>query len=103
MTVNLGVAGPQVSAGDASGDVVSGFEYLDGSNFGDTLTGDDGRNIIRGLDGDDVIYGGGGNDAIRGGAGADVMFGGAGSDVVQYASSSPDTANSSALISLVSS
>jgi Ca2+-binding RTX toxin-like protein len=90
VTVDMSLNGTgqqQTSAGDASGDVISGFEDLTGSNFGDTLTGDAGRNIIMGLDGDDMIYGGGGNDVIRGGVGADTMAGGAGSDVLQYAGS----------------
>lgn len=90
VTVDLSLNGTglqQTSAGDASGDIISGFEDLTGSELGDVLTGDSGRNIILGLEGDDTINGGGGNDVIRGGAGADTLVGGAGSDVLQYAGS----------------
>lgn len=88
VTVDLSLEGiAQTSAGDASGDILSGFENLSGTAFDDVLTGDDGRNTIYGLDGDDTINGGGGNDVIRGGTGADTLVGGAGSDVLQYAGS----------------
>ncbi len=72
------------SAGDAAGDVVSGFENVYGSNFGDVITGDGERNIIFGYDGDDTLNGGAGNDTIRGGLGDDTMDGGDGIDYVNY-------------------
>jgi Ca2+-binding RTX toxin-like protein len=88
VTVDLSLDGVgQVSAGDASGDIISGFENVNGSEFGDTLTGNEERNFLFGLEGDDTISGGGGNDVIRGGTGADTLVGGAGSDLLQYAGS----------------
>lgn len=88
VTVDLSLDGVgQVSAGDASGDIISGFENVYGSEFGDTLTGDDARNFLLGLEGDDTISGGGGNDVVRGGTGADTLIGGAGADLLQYAGS----------------
>ncbi len=68
VTVNLGTNA--ASGGDATGDVISNFENLTGSDFGDTLTGS------------------GGNNIIRGGAGGDTMDGGAGTDLLSYAGSS---------------
>ncbi|MFI0849328.1 beta strand repeat-containing protein [Mesorhizobium sp. IMUNJ 23232] len=76
--VNLltGVAG----GGDATGDVLVGFENLRGSAFGDTLTGDDLANFIEGGGGDDIIAGLGGNDVLVGGSGLDSLSGGDQSD-----------------------
>jgi serralysin len=80
VTVNLALVGAQTSAGDASGDVLSGFEGLDGSNSGnDNLTGDAVGNYINGR---------GGNDYIIGGAGADTLMGDSGYDIVSYYTSS---------------
>jgi Ca2+-binding RTX toxin-like protein len=88
VTVDLSLDGVgQVSAGDASGDIISGFENVYGTEFGDTLTGNGDRNFLLGLDGDDTINGGGGNDVVRGGTGADTLVGGAGADLLQYAGS----------------
>lgn len=76
------------SGGDAEGDVLSGFENIQGSDHGDTLTGSADKNYILGFDGDDMIDGGASNDTIRGGEGADTLEGGAGADVLQYTGSS---------------
>ncbi len=59
VTVNLTLGGPQVSAGDASGDVLSGIENVFGSINIDTLTGDGGDNILSGEGGADILNGGG--------------------------------------------
>lgn len=79
VTVDLSLAGPQVSGGDADGDTLTNFENLIGSSFGDVLTGDGGVNQILGNDG---------NDIIEGGAGGDGLVGGGGSDTLSYAGSS---------------
>jgi serralysin len=77
--VDLSLTGAQASAGDASGDVLSGFEGIDGSNTGnDVLIGDASGNWINGR---------GGNDYISGGAGADTMIGGDGYDVFNFTAS----------------
>jgi Ca2+-binding RTX toxin-like protein len=81
------------AGGEAQGDVISGFEDIDGTEYGDTLTGsaiansltgDAGNDILSGLDGDDQLYGRAGNDILRGGAGADLLIGHEGIDLVSY-------------------
>jgi serralysin len=69
VTVNLTTGA--TSGGDAQGHKLSGIEAVDGSNFGDTLTGNNGDNWTIGLGGNDALRGMGGNDRIDGGAGAD--------------------------------
>ncbi len=78
------------SGGDATGDVISGFENIWGSDFGDSLTGDAKNNVLFGRDGADTILGGDGNDTIGGGGGADAdsLSGGDGTgDVLSYTGS----------------
>jgi Ca2+-binding RTX toxin-like protein len=60
VAVNLGNGA--LNYGDAIGDTFNGIEIIEGSQFGDTLTGDGANNIFRGLDGGDVINGAGGSD-----------------------------------------
>ncbi len=82
------------AGGEAQGDVISGFENLDGTDDqGDALTGSavanwlfgiGGNDVLSGLAGDDVLAGGGGNDILRGGAGADALEGGTGIDLVTF-------------------
>lgn len=95
--VNVSLAAGTASGGDASGDVISGFEHVWGSNSADTLTGDGGANWIVGNDGNDALVGGAGADTLEGGngsdwlrgdAGADSIVGGAGNDYVNYSWSS---------------
>ncbi|MBP2295975.1 beta strand repeat-containing protein [Azospirillum rugosum] len=88
VTVNLSLTGPQVSAGDASGDVLVGIENLNGSTFADILTGDASDNFLGGDAGNDTLDGGAGNDNVSGGAGADSLVGGAGNDMASYYGSS---------------
>ncbi len=78
VTVDLRLTTAQISAGDASGDILSGFENLTGSAFNDVLTGDAGVNVIKG---------GVGNDVLDGGAGADTLDGGGDIDTASYANS----------------
>ncbi len=91
VTVNLATG--TASGGDATGDVLTSIEYLWGSSYNDTLTGDAGVNYLAGADGNDyllgnagndTLVGGDGNDTLRGGAGADVLDGGAGIDIAHY-------------------
>jgi ELWxxDGT repeat protein len=51
-----------------------------GTNAGETLTGDAGNNALNGLGGNDSLNGGGGNDQINGGFGKDTLTGGTGTD-----------------------
>lgn len=59
---------------------LSSIEYISGSAYADTLTGDDLRNILTGGSGDDSLYGGGAGDKLYGGFGNDWMDGGSGPD-----------------------
>jgi uncharacterized delta-60 repeat protein len=61
VTVNLATGS---SSGAAGNDVLSGIEAVQGSQFGDALTGGSG---------DETFVGGGGNDAIDGGTGTDTV------------------------------
>ncbi len=78
-TVDLG--GGTGFGSDAEGGTLSGIEFLWGSAFADTLSGDAGVNMIRGGGGNDLIRGGGGNDILEGHGGADIFIFGAG-DVI---------------------
>ncbi|MDO5357372.1 MAG: calcium-binding protein, partial [Conchiformibius sp.] len=57
------------------------IEKLIGSDYDDTLTGNNAANAIYGGKGKDTISGGGGNDYLDGGADADKMSGGVGDDI----------------------
>jgi len=70
------------SLGDAKGDTLTQIENLIGSEFIDTLTGDDGNNRIDGLAGTDIIDGGLGNDTIDGGLDRDRILGSGGDDLL---------------------
>ncbi|MEM6906457.1 MAG: M10 family metallopeptidase C-terminal domain-containing protein, partial [Pseudomonadota bacterium] len=66
--------------GDAKGDRLSEIEWLRGSRFTDTLTGDGEDNRLLGMHGQDQLEGGGGADVLLGGTGGDTLAGGAGND-----------------------
>ncbi|MGB7336123.1 MAG: calcium-binding protein [Salaquimonas sp.] len=72
------------SGGEAEGDTYIGIEYVYGSQFDDTIIGDDGVNRLVGHDGNDTIDGGAGNDYILGESGNDILTGGAGADVFLF-------------------
>ena len=72
------------SGGHATGDRLISIENVDGSGFGDRLSGDTGDNVLSGGDGDDVLEGGDGDDALVGGASADNLIGGQGNDTAFY-------------------
>jgi Ca2+-binding RTX toxin-like protein len=92
VVVNL--ADGTASGGDAEGDVISGFEDLEGHLSNDVLTGNSlanwiegswGDDQVRGLDGDDRLFGSVGVDELFGGEGADWLDGGDGADTASYA------------------
>lgn len=66
--------------GDAEGDILIGISHLAGSDFADTLTGNQGNNRIFGGDGADILSGGEGSDKLVGQDGADTIYGGDGKD-----------------------
>ncbi|MDJ0612936.1 MAG: CHRD domain-containing protein [Rhizobiaceae bacterium] len=83
-TVDLDEFGNAVSN---FGDVLEGFENLNGSNNlnspnqgADNLSGNSGANALNGQAGDDTLNGEGGDDIIIGGLGNDILIGGEGAD-----------------------
>ena len=78
--LNTGVG----SQNDASGDIYTNIEGVIGSEFNDTITGDNNNNELLGQGGNDTINGLDGSDIITGGAGSDVMDGGDGFDYLAY-------------------
>ena len=68
--------------GNAQGDLLSGIESVDASNFVDVLYGDGHRNALRGRQDDDTLFGGGGGDTLLGNQGADLLEGDAGADTL---------------------
>lgn len=85
--------------GDAQGDVIGGFNNIEGSEFGDRLVDTDqlpvgfgyNTNTFYGMGGNDELllggfgdrgYGGAGNDTLNGQAGRDRLWGDLGSDTV---------------------
>ena len=50
--------------GFGSIDTLSGIEYVTGTKFADSITGDGNANILRGLNGADVLNGGGSSDYV---------------------------------------
>ncbi|SFM63086.1 type I secretion C-terminal target domain (VC_A0849 subclass), partial [Pseudomonas sp. ok602] len=79
VTVNLGTLIAQNTIG-AGTDTLTSIENLVGSNYNDTLTGDNGNNVINGGLGNDTLNGGGGDDILIGGLGNNTLSGGAGAD-----------------------
>jgi Ca2+-binding RTX toxin-like protein len=57
-------------------------EIIEGSNGGETLTGDGSDNRIYAYGGNDQLEGGDGNDILRGGSGTDTLLGQAGNDIL---------------------
>ena len=73
VTVNLGLLLPQISAGDASGDLLLGVENLIGSAHADSLTGDANANILNGQGNADTMAGGAGDDLFYVNNGRDMI------------------------------
>jgi Ca2+-binding RTX toxin-like protein len=81
--VTVDLAAGTGTGGHAQGDVLSNIEWLGGSAFDDTLSGNSGANLINGGGGDDTVAGAGGNDDLYGGNGTDEVDGGDGWDTLQ--------------------
>lgn len=86
-TINLATGKASATGG------ATHFEYVVGSAFGDTITGDNGNNKLTGGAGDDIMSGGIGSDRFIGGAGHDTLTGGAGVDWFVYANIDAGAAN----------
>lgn len=66
--------------GTSNTTTISGFEDVDGSIFGDTITGNNKDNRLNGGNGGDTLNGSGGSDTLNGGKGSDKLNGGDGND-----------------------
>ena len=63
-------------------DTLISIEDVNGSDFNDSIAGNNRANTLFGAKGDDLLRGAGGNDAINGGNGADTLIGGRGRDTL---------------------
>ncbi len=77
-TAQVGIAG-----GIEVGDILQSIEWLEGTQFDDTLHGDNLSNWLVGREGADLIHGYDGYDQIRGGSGWDTIYGGDGADDIR--------------------
>ncbi|SDQ14427.1 calcium-binding protein [Pseudovibrio sp. Tun.PSC04-5.I4] len=83
VSINMGTN--VLVGGAAEGDKLVNVENVVGSQFDDTIIGDDGNNALYALNGTDHLEGRGGNDTLNAyGNGADYLDGGAGVDAVRY-------------------
>lgn len=81
--IQVDLQAPGNNTSDALGDVFQSIEDLSGSNFNDTLRGDQGANTLIGRGGADLFFGRDGNDILVGGAGIDRLFGENGDDKLE--------------------
>jgi len=70
LNIQDGITSQFISASRGT-NVLSGFENINASFFGDTLIGNADANVFFGLDGDDTLTGNAGNDFLNGDAGND--------------------------------
>ena len=63
-------------------DVISNVENVEGTQYNDSLTGNNDNNQLISGDGDDVLKGNHGNDSLFGGNNNDVLIGGKGNDTL---------------------
>jgi serralysin len=99
--VKVDLANQNQNTGDAFGDVLISIENVVGSEYADTLKGDNGNNVLLGAGGNDSLFGRGGNDKIRGGAGDDALYGQNGNDTL-IGGEGADTIDGGAGVDLVS-
>ena len=81
--VTIDLSAGTVSGGSGEGDIFISIENGYGSNFDDSITGNDERNTLIGFIGNDRLYGGGENDNLQGREGDDTLFGGQGDDFLR--------------------
>lgn len=78
--VSVDLASGTATDGWGDTDTLLSIEEVRGSEFNDTILGDDGPNSLDGEGGDDLIRGFGGDDFLEGFTGNDTLEGGAGRD-----------------------
>ncbi|BAY65678.1 hypothetical protein NIES22_57850 [Calothrix brevissima NIES-22] len=96
INVTLGGSGFATNDGFGNQDSLSGIDHIIGSQFNDTIVGDNfwantlqggaGNDSLNGLGGNDTLIGGAGDDTLIGGAGNDTLLGGDGEDTGDYSS-----------------
>ncbi len=93
--VDLNLITAQIGAvgSTQTGDIFVALEGIQGSQYGDVITGNTWSNKLIGLGGNDTIfggigfdllYGGDGNDSLDGGTSSDILDGGFGADVFRF-------------------
>ncbi len=82
-TVDLNVQGVAQDTGHGM-DILIDIEHASGTNFNDTLDGNDGANWLWGQDGNDVLIGNEGDDLLEVGAGNHTVDGGADTDTLLF-------------------
>ncbi|KPF86220.1 hypothetical protein IP70_07815 [alpha proteobacterium AAP38] len=87
------VIGDTTLTSDQGTDILRSIEraWIEGSAFGDNVTGSWRQEVMFGGDGADTLIGGGGNDTLMGGKGADILTGGSGQDVFEFHAQEFDT------------
>jgi Ca2+-binding RTX toxin-like protein len=94
INIDLGNTGKQLVTNFGAGqDTITNVENVIGTDFGDAITGNSGKNWLSGQDGNDFLVGGGGDDTLRGGEGDDLLDGGVGSDTADYSGFDAVTVN----------
>ena len=82
VTINL--SNNTAFGGHGTGDIISNFEHVYGSDlFDDIITGSDEANILLGNGGNDMLFGGDGDDELWGQDGDDILNGGLGDDYIR--------------------
>ena len=79
VTVNL-LQG--ITLGQGNVDTLVSIENVTGTNFNDSIVGNEGDNGLQGAGGVDFLDGGAGNDSLRGGSGNDTLKGNIGNDLL---------------------
>jgi ELWxxDGT repeat protein len=86
--VNINLATGVGTDGQGGTDTLTQIENVNGSNYGDLLTGNDQTNVLDGRSGNDTLNGAGGIDTLIGGAGNNALNGGTGIDTADYSRAS---------------
>lgn len=88
------LANASANRGEAQGDTFIAIENLEGSQYGDTLTGNSQNNHLWGLEGNDNFNGLGGTDTLEGGLGNDIYrIDSLTASILEYLNQGTDTVN----------